>query len=206
MKYLPPVIQRWMVILLPPLSILVCCMVIVPRHQKLKEVNKNIKTAQEGVAKYLAELKAISDLPPDPTIATLPQSKPEQTDFLRNLSQLCNHTGNKMISVGSLAAQPPAPAQQAGSANTNKAPLNGGLPVDVTAIKSTMVFEGTFPSLKAILSELKGQRRLVSLNECRVSPGEGGYPKLRTSVTLTRYVDTPTPPAGTLPVQAKPKV
>src|SRR6266567_4562259 len=115
MKFLPPTVQRWLVILLPPLSILVCCMVIVPRHNKLNEVNKNIKSAQAGIAMYLAQLKAISDLPPDPTVATLPLSKQEQTDFLRNLSALCNHTGNKMISVGSLAAPPPSPPPAAGS-------------------------------------------------------------------------------------------
>lgn len=203
MKVLPPVVQRWLVILLPPLSILVCCMVIVPRHNKLNEVNRNIKSAQAGVAMYLAQLKAISDLPPDPTVATLPLSKPEQTDFLRNLAQLCNHTGNKMISVGSLAAQPAGPPPAAGSTAAQVAQANGGLPLDVTAIKSSMVFEGNFNSLKAFLGELRAQRRLVSLNECRVTPGEGGYPKLRTTVTVTRYVDSPVPAPA---VPANPKV
>lgn len=203
MKVLPPAVQRWLVILLPPLSILVCCMVIVPRHNKLKEVNKNIKSAQAGVAMYLSQLKAISDLPPDPTIATLSLSKQEQTDFLRSLAQLCTSSGNKMISVGSLAAQPPAPAPAGGSNAVPAAQANGGLPADVTAIKSSMVFEGNFNSLKAFLSELRAQRRLVSLNECRVTPGDGGYPKLRTTVTVTRYVDSPVPVA---PAPANPKV
>ncbi len=200
MKFLPPVLQRWMVILLPPLSILVCCMVIMPRHNKLNEVNKNIKTAQAGVSMYLAQLKAISDLPPDPTIATMPMSKPEQTAFLRNLSQICNRTGNKMIAVGALAALPQAPLPQGTAPPPN---ANGGLPMDVTAIKSSLVFEGNFASLRSFLSELKTQRRLVSLNECRVSPGDGGYPKLRTTVTVTRYVDSPAPPPA---APANPKV
>src|SRR5437870_2172010 len=115
MKFLSPALQRWLCIIMPPIAILVCCMVIVPRHNKLNEVNKDIKSAQAGVTMYLAQLKAISDLPPDPTIASLPISKPEQTAFLRNLSQLCTQSGNKMISVGALAAQAAAPAPAPGS-------------------------------------------------------------------------------------------
>src|SRR5438270_10699372 len=99
MRYLPPSVQRALVILLPPLAILVCCMVVVPRHNKLGEVDRSIKETQSAVRSYLVQLKAISELPPDPMIASLPMSKQEQTDFLRGLSQLCQQTGNKMVRI-----------------------------------------------------------------------------------------------------------
>src|SRR5258708_31503517 len=110
MRFLPPVLQRWMVILLPPLSILVCCMVIMPRHNKLNEVNKNIKTAQAGQAMYVAQLKDIIELPPDPTIATIPMSKPEQTAFLLLLSLVGNHTRKEMVPVAAPGHLPAAPS------------------------------------------------------------------------------------------------
>src|SRR5437763_6480000 len=149
MRSLPPAVQRALVILLPPLSILVCCMVIVPRHNKLGETEKSIKDTQAGVRMYLAQLKAISDLPPDPTIASLPASKQEQSDFLRGLTQLCAQTGNKMVHINSLAAGPIAPPPAAGS-SAAPAPATT-LPVDVLPIKSTVGFEGSFQSLQKFL-------------------------------------------------------
>src|SRR5436309_1596085 len=98
MSAIPAPVQRWVAILLPPLSILICCFVMVPKQNKLRQVNKDIKATQKSIAGYLGQLKAISTLPAEPTIATMPMTKQEQTAFLRGLSFLCNRTGNKILS------------------------------------------------------------------------------------------------------------
>jgi len=172
-------------------------MVIVPRHNKLADTNRSIKDAQRGVKSYLEQLSAISALPPDPTIASLPLTKQEQTDFLRGLSQLCALTKNKLVQINSLAAAPPPPAPAAGS--NAPPPPKTGLPPDVLAIKSTVVFEGSFQSLQAFLGGLHGSRRLIALADCRIGAGEGGFPMIRTTLTVTRFVDIPPsaqPPAA----------
>src|SRR5437660_597038 len=101
MQSIPASFQRWAALLLPPLALLACCAVMVPKQKKLREVNKDIVTTQGQVRAYLAQLQQIAELPPDPTIATLPFTKQEQSDFLRVLTQLCNQNGNKIISVSS---------------------------------------------------------------------------------------------------------
>src|SRR5437588_2159345 len=140
MKHLPAPVQRWMTILMPPLALLVCCIVMVPRQNKLHDTNKQIKLTQAQVADYLVKLKAIANLPKDPRIATLPFTKQEQSDFLRGLTSLCNQTGNRILSVTSLAAPPPPPAPPPGSPPPPPPPA-GSLPPDVIEIKSTMIFE-----------------------------------------------------------------
>ncbi len=194
MKSIPASVQRWAVILMPPLALLVCCMVMMPKQNKLRDVNKEIRVTEASVQQFLAQLKAISDLPPDPDIASLPATKEEQTNFLRGLSQLCTQTGNKILSVTSLAA-PPGPAGP-------PAPGDVGLPPDVQAIKSTVVFEGNFQSMRRFLAGLSGSRRLISMVECRIGPGLGGYPTIDTTLTVTRYVDVLSSAAPPAPAPA----
>ncbi len=189
MKSVPASVQRWAVILMPPMALLVCCMVMVPKQKKLREVNKNIKVTEASVQQFLTQLKAISDLPPDPTIATLPATKQEQSDFLRGLARTCTESGNKIISVTALGAAAPPPPPPAGAPPPPGAA--GGLPPDVQPIKSTIVFEGNFHALRRFLAGLKGSRRLISLSECRIGPGLGGYPTIDTTLTVTLYVDIP---------------
>jgi hypothetical protein len=187
MKALPAWLQRAIVLLMPPLSLLVCCVVMFPRQHKLRELNQDIRTTQAGVRSYLIQLDEISKLPPDPTIATLPMSKEEQAEFLRGLATLCNRTGNRLLSIASLAPPPPAPPPPPGSPQAPK--QTDVLPQDVLAIKSPITFEGTFASLRAFLKGLEASRRLISLTDLRVTPGGKGYPMLQTTITVTRYVD-----------------
>ena len=101
-------------------------------------------------------------------------------------------------------APPPPPPPPPGTA-APVVPGEPGLPPDVQAIKSTIVFEGSFQSLRRFLAGLHNSRRLVSLVECRIGPGVGGYPVIDTTLTVTRYVDPPgaaalaPPPTGTAP-------
>jgi len=182
-------VQRWLTILMPPLVILICCIVMVPRQNKLRQISKDIRAAQGEIQVYLAQLEAISNLPPDPKIASLPMTEQEQSDFLRGLSMLCNRTGNRMMSIASLAPKPPPPPPPPGS--PKPPPTPDALPPDVTAIDSTIIFEGGFSSLRAFLAGLQQSRRLISMTDCQITMGEGGYPNLQTTLTVTRYVDTP---------------
>ena len=86
MRALPASVQRWVAIILPPLCIAVCCFVMIPRHNRLRDTERQIVVAKAGVQDYLVKLRAISDLPPDPKIASLPLNKPEQSAFLRDLA------------------------------------------------------------------------------------------------------------------------
>jgi hypothetical protein len=200
---MPPVVQRWLTILLPPLALLTCCMVMVPRHNRMRKAERDIKATQASIQDYLVKLKAISDLPKDPRIASLPATKQEQTDFLRGLAMLCARTGNKLLNVNALSAPPPAPPPPAGSPPP-AAPAAGSLPSDVMEIKSTVIFEGNFQSLRALLGTIQESSRLVSLSECRIGPGAGGFPNLQTTLTVSRYVDIPAPaPAAGAPPAAQ---
>lgn len=195
MKNLPAPVQRWLTLLLPPFALLVCCFVMVPRHKKMRQIEREIRTAQAGIQDYRMKLAAIKDLPQDPRIATLPLTRQEQSDFLRGLAALCIRTGNRMLSANALAAVPPQPengqAQPPATNNPGAAPAQKPLPPDVYEVKSTLVFEGSFASLRAFLADLQQSRRLVSLIECHIGPGQGGYPNLQTTINLSRYVDAP---------------
>jgi len=201
MKAIPAAVQRWAAFLLPPLSILVCCIVMVPRQNKLRQVHREIQTARASVQHYLQQLEAIRSLPPDPVVATLPMTEEEQSDFLRGLSTLCSRSGNHILSVASLGAAPPPPPPPPGS----PPPVNseGALPPGVVGIKSTIMFQGSFKSLRTFLNGLKASRRLISMAECRIGAGEGGFPNLQTTLTVTRYVDAPAAPATAPPAGAK---
>lgn len=195
LRQLPPVVQRWLTILLPPLALLTLCTVMVPRHNRMRKSEKDIKSTQASIQDYLVKLKAISELPKDPRVASLAATKQEQTDFLRGLSTLCLHTGNRLLTVNALSAPPPTPAPQAG----NPPPAgsaSGTLPADVLEIKSTVIFEGSFRSLRLLLGSLQQSNRLVSLTDCRVGPGPGGFPNLQTTLGVSRYVDVPVQPAA----------
>src|SRR5579872_2907168 len=102
MKNLPAPVQRWLTLLLPPFALLVCCVVMVPRHKKMRQIEREIRTVQAGIQDYRVKLAAISDLPTDPRVATLPMTREEQSDFLRGLSELCSRTGNRLLSANSL--------------------------------------------------------------------------------------------------------
>lgn len=203
MRQMPPIVQRWMTILLPPMALLTCCMVMVPRHNRMRKAERDIKSTQASIQDYLVKLKAISDLPKDPRIASLPATKQEQTDFLRGLAMLCAQTGNKLLNVNALSAPPPPPPPPAGSPPPAAAPGAGSLPPDVQEIKSTVIFEGSFQSLRALLGVIQDSNRLVSLSECRVGAGPGGFPNLQTTLTVSRYVDiaapVPATPAASAP-------
>jgi hypothetical protein len=194
LRHLPPALHRWITILLPPIALLTCCFVMVPRHNRMREAEKSIITTQASIQDYLSKLKAISDLPKDPRIASLPATKQEQTDFLRGLSIACSRTGNRLLNVNALSAPPPAPPPPAGSP-APPPPAEGGLPADVQEIRSTVIFEGNFRSLRAFLATLQGSSRLVSLSDCRIGPGQGGFPNLMTTLNVSRYVDVPQAPA-----------
>lgn len=199
LNIIPAPVQRWITILLPPVSLLVCCWVMVPRQNKLRDLRQQIKTADAGIRDYTEKLRAISSLPPDARIASLTMTKQEQSDFLRGFSGLCYRTGNRILSVSSLAAPAAAPPPPPGSPAPPPPPA-GALPSDVVAIRSTIIFEGSFTSLRAFLYGLQQSRRLISMSECRIGLGQGGYPNLATSLTITRYVDavptTATPQAS----------
>ena len=194
LRHLPPALHRWITILLPPLALLTCCFVMVPRHNRMREAEKSIIATQASIQDYLGKLKAISDLPKDPRIASLPATKQEQTDFLRGLSMVCSRTGNRLLNVNALSAPPPAPPPPAGSPPPPP-PAEGGLPADVQEIRSTVIFEGNFRSLRAFLATLQRSSRLVSLSDCRIGPGPGGFPNLMTTLNVSRYVDVPQAPA-----------
>lgn len=191
MTNLPAPVQRWLTILLPPLSILVCCFVMVPRQNKLQAIKRETVACRASIEEYLNKLQAISNLPPEPKIATLPLTKQEQSDFLRGLSRLCTRTGNRLIAISALAPPPPAPPPPPGSPPAQNAQAAGELPPGVIEIKSTIRFEGSFRSLRAFLAGIHRSARLVSLAECRVLLGQGGYPNLETQLTVARYVDSP---------------
>ncbi len=196
MSAIPASLQRWLTLLMPPASLLVCCFVMVPRQNKLVQLNKDTKTAKGQVEKYLRQLKEISDLPPNPMIASLPMTKQEQSDFLRGLSTLCSRTGNRIMSIQSLAAVPPPPtaAQQPNPQTQNSGqPVAAGneLPAGIVGIKSSIAFEGDFNGLRAFLGGLERSRRLISMSECRIGNGHPSFPVLHTTLTITRYVDAP---------------
>ena len=65
------------------------------------------------------------------------------------------------------------------------------LPADVLPIKSMVVFEGSFQSLQKFLNGLHFSRRLIALADCRIGAGEGGFPTIQTTLSITRYVDLP---------------
>src|SRR5688572_30813704 len=190
MKALPASVQRWAIILLPPICLLVACWVVVPRQNKLRATNKNIEAANKEMSHYTAQLEVIRALPPKPTVATMPMTNPEQSNFLRALAQLCFKTGNRILAVDSLAPQQftqgPTPIGAAAAKNPQSA---GGMPAEITPIKSTIKFEGDFQSLREFLQSLQRSRRLISLTECRIGSAEGGLPHLMTSLTITRYVE-----------------
>ena len=190
MRYIPPAVQRWLTVLLPPLALLTCCFVMVPRHNRMRQAEKDITATLASIQDYLGKLRAISDLPRDPRVASLPATKLEQTDFLRGLSTLCSRTGNRLLTVNALSAPPPAPPPPPGSPPP-PAPTQGALPSDVLEIKSTIMFEGGFQSLRAFLAILQQSNRLVSLSDCRIGPGPGGFPNLQTTLSVSRYVDVP---------------
>ena len=192
MKALPASVQRWAILLLPPICLLVACWIVVPRQNKLRETKKNIEAAEKEMQHYVAQLEVIRALPPKPTVATLAMTNTEQSNFLRALSQLCYKTGNKILSLDSLAPQQISQGPVPVGTSAPKGPKSeGGLPPEITPIKSTIKFEGNFQSLREFLKVVQGSRRLISLTECRVGSAEGGFPNLLTSLTITRYVDTP---------------
>jgi hypothetical protein len=197
LNVIPAPVQKWLTLLLPPFAILICCLVMVPRQNKLRDTKKETRNVQADIQKYLTQLQAISTLPPSPKIASLPMTKKEQSDFLRGLSTLCTRSGNRILTVTSLAAPPPPPPPPPGTPAPAPPTLKPGevpLPPDVVAINSTIVFEGSFQSIRAFLGGLQRAQRMISLTDCRIGPGTGGFPILQTSLTVTRYVDAP--PAG----------
>ena len=62
MQSVPGWVQKWTVICMPPLALLICCMVMVPKQNKLRDVNKEIRATEASLAAYIKQLKAISDL------------------------------------------------------------------------------------------------------------------------------------------------
>ena len=171
------------------LAIAICCFVLIPRQKKLRSIESDIRTTAVLQRQYLDKLEAIRGLPADPRVATLPMTKEEQSNFLRGLSHVCTQAGNRIVSVTALAAAPPMPAPPPGTA----APAVGAamLPADVTEIKSTITFEGTFLSLRDFLAGLQRSRRLISLADCRIGAAQAGFPIVQTSLSIVRYVDNP---------------
>lgn len=200
MGSLPAPVQRWLTILLPPLALLVCCLVILPRQNTLRKTNQDIRATKAQIKDYTGKLAAIRNLPKDPEIATLPMTKQEQSDFLRGLTTLCTRSGNRIVSILSLSAPPASPdAAKDGDAKKKDAQPSD-LPSDVMGISSTVTFEGTFKSLRSFLALLQGAQRLVSMDSCRIVQGRGGYPILQTTLTVVRYVDAPADGSGSQPV------
>ena len=185
MGALPAPIQRLLTFLVPVAALCVCAAVVLPRQARLRETDRQIAATRVEIRRYIAQIESIRNLPPDPMIASLPETKQEQTTFLRGVTALCARTGNHITSVQSLApSEPPKDAP-----NAKKTPSPDDLPADVTAIKSTITFVGDFRSLQKFLGGLTHTRRLISLTDCRVECSERCYPKLTTTVSLTRYVD-----------------
>ena len=197
MSNLSPKVQRWLMFIMPPLSLLVCCIVMVPRQNHLRQLGKDIRETDKQIAIYLEKREAIKGLPPDPKIATLPMNREEQSNFLRGLAEVCTHTQNTIMTVASLA--PPTLDQyvaslkssKSGSKNKKKDEAVGALPPGVLEVKSVITFEGTYTSLRAFLAALKESRRMIALTDCKITIGKDGYPRLLTSVTVARYVDAP---------------
>lgn len=198
MSNLSPKAQKWLMFILPPLSLLVCSMVMVPRQNHLRKLGKEIRDTDKQIAVYLQKREAIKGLPPDPKIATLPMNREEQSNFLRGLAEVCTRTQNTIMSVASLA--PPTLDQYLSSLKSSKSGTKdkkkkdeapGALPPGVLEVKSIITFEGTYTSLRAFLAALKNTRRMIALTDCRITIGKDGYPKLLTSVTVARYVDAP---------------
>lgn len=192
MGSLPAPVQRALMFVLPPLAIAICCFVLIPRQKKLRSIESDIRTTAVLQRQYLDKLEAIRGLPADPRVATLPMTKEEQSNFLRGLAHVCTQAGNKIVSVTALAAAPAPPPPPPGSSPA--APPPGApalLPADVTEIKSTIVFEGTFLSLRDFLAGLQRSRRLISLADCRIGAAQAGFPIVQTSLSIVRYVDNP---------------
>ncbi|HSV72672.1 MAG TPA: hypothetical protein VLH79_02820 [Chthonomonadales bacterium] len=193
MGSLPAPVQRWLTILLPPVVLIVSCLVMVPRNVRLRDAHKDIAANRVEIKAYLTKLAAIEGQPSDPKVATLPYTRQEQSDFLRGLNTLSNQTGNRMVSVASLAP-PPQPARKASAKRDEKDAKKKGadeLPEGVVAIPSTVVFEGDFRGLRAFLGGLQHSQRLISLDACRIEPLEDAAPMLRTTLSIVRYVDAP---------------
>lgn len=190
MKYLSHGMIRWLAILLPPISVLTFCLVMMPRLNKLEQVRQELRTTRNNINDLAVKIRAISNLPLDPKVASMPSTKQEQTDFLRGLTNLCYRTGNSIINVSSLSApvQVPAAAVNTPAAAPDPA-LPGALPPDVIEIKSSILFEGSFTTVRGFLAGLQNSRRLISLSDCRVGPGTDGYPSLQMNLTISRYVD-----------------
>lgn len=192
MSHLPPAVQRWLTLLLPPFAMLICCIVMVPRQNRLRQLRVETARSEAQIRTYLQQVDAIKSLPPDPTIATLPMTGQEQSDFLRGLTTLCTRTRNRLISVSSLAAPAPSPKPTVQTASTNTpGPKAAALPDGVLEITTTVTFEGTFASLRSFLAGLKHSRRLIGLSECKIDVSSKGYPMLQTTVSVARYVDAP---------------
>jgi hypothetical protein len=209
LQSLPASVQRLLIFILPPISLFVCCLVLIPRHNKVREVHDEIAKTRASIQTYIMQLNTIKELPPSPKIATLPMDEQEQSDFLRGINTLCSRTNNRMISITSLAAPkqspPPPPPAPAGGANAQKkaAPKDpSALPPDVIEIKTTLIFEGSFHSLRSFLFGLQRSQRLISLSDCRIGIGEGGYPNLQTALTIVRFVDAPNSAGAPKPAPA----
>jgi hypothetical protein len=206
LQSLPASVQRLLIFILPPLSLFICCLVLIPRHNRVREVNDDIAKTRASIQNYITQLNSIKDLPPSPKIATLPMNEQEQSDFLRGINTLCSRTNNRMLSITSLAApkqnnMPPPPPPAGGGNAQKKAPAKDPtvLPPDVIEIKTTLIFEGSFQSLRSFLFGLQRSQRLISLSDCRIGIGEGGYPNLQTALTIVRFVDTPNAPGAPKP-------
>ncbi len=211
LQSLPASVQRLLIFMLPPISLLICCVVLIPRHNRVREVNAEIAKTRQSIQTYITQLNAIKDLPPSPKIATLPMNEQEQSDFLRGINALCSRTNNRMISISSLAApklnNPPPPPAEGSSGQKPAAPKDPtALPPDVIEIKTTLIFEGSFHSLRSFLFGLQRSQRLISLSDCRIGLGEGGYPNLQTALTIVRFVDAPNAPGAPKPApETKPE-
>jgi len=190
MSNLPAGVQRWLMLLLPPFAVLILCAVMVPRQNKLRKTNEEIRATQKQIQVYLKQLEDIRNLPPDPKVASLPMTRQEQSDFLRGLSALCAKTGNRIMSVTALAAPPP-PDSKAQAAPSDPQKKDSNLPPGILEIKSSITFEGTFRELRSFLAGVKQSKRLVALSDIRLDMAHTGYPNLQTSLTVGRYVDAP---------------
>jgi hypothetical protein len=204
---LPSGIQRWAIVLLPPVAFGLTAGLIIPKKNKLRQVNAEESQVRNSVRTYREQIEALNKMPMYPRVASLQMSRQEQSAFLRGLAKLCTDTGNRIVSMTSLAppaAPPPAPA---GSPKPPTKPDAETLPPNIVEIKSTIVFEGTFDSMRSFLSGIKRSIRLVALSGCRITPGFEGYPNLQVSLSVMRYVDAPpaaaTPPAGGPPPAGK---
>src|SRR5687767_11295567 len=136
MKALPASVQRWAIILLPPICLLVACWVVVPRQNKLRTTHKNSQSTDKEMQHYTQQLEVIRALPPKPTVATLAMTNTEQSNFLRALSELCFKTGNRILGIDQLgsqaATQGPVPMGSRAPKNKDNA---AALPAEITPIK-----------------------------------------------------------------------